>query len=164
MLSVIRVTSSISHQYQALLEPNAHKFERSNTTLSESRKEKVQKCKESYVVYKHKMLKQINSDTGISRKAMPIMISIVTDIFERFALLSSFITMLKQINPDTGISSKAIPIMNSIVTDIFERFALLSSFITVRKSTKSAILCNKGSKDFRIQTVKAVKTAFKDCL
>ncbi|XP_055426787.1 histone H2B type 1-A-like [Bubalus kerabau] len=41
--------------------------------------------KKSYSIYIYKVLKQIHPDTGISSKAMSVMNSFVTDIFERIA-------------------------------------------------------------------------------
>ena len=41
--------------------------------------------KKSYLIYIYKVLKQIHPDTGISSKAMSVMNSFVTDIFERIA-------------------------------------------------------------------------------
>ncbi|KAL0623352.1 Histone H2B type 1-A [Plecturocebus cupreus] len=41
--------------------------------------------RESYSIYIYKVLKQVHPDTGISSKAMSIMNSFVTDIFERIA-------------------------------------------------------------------------------
>ncbi|XP_023151701.1 histone H2B-like [Amphiprion ocellaris] len=41
--------------------------------------------RESYGIYVYKVLKQVHPDTGISSKAMSIMNSFVTDIFERIA-------------------------------------------------------------------------------
>ena len=46
-----------------------------------SRKKPVQ----TYSSYIYKVLKQVHPDTGISRKAMVIMESFVTDIFERIS-------------------------------------------------------------------------------
>ncbi|XP_078579669.1 uncharacterized protein LOC144863899 [Branchiostoma floridae x Branchiostoma japonicum] len=95
-------------------------------------------------------LKQVHLDTGISSKAMDIMNSFVSDIFERIAAEASRLTAvrlllpgelakhavsedtkavpnLKQVHLDTGISSKAMDIMNSFVSDIFERIAAEAS-------------------------------------
>jgi histone H2B len=40
---------------------------------------------ESYSTYIYKVLKQVHPDTGISKRAMSIMNSFITDIFERIA-------------------------------------------------------------------------------
>ncbi len=45
--------------------------------------------KESYAIYIYKLLKQVHHDTGISSKAMSIMNSFVTDIFERITAEAS---------------------------------------------------------------------------
>ncbi|XP_069749913.1 histone H2B 1/2-like [Narcine bancroftii] len=39
----------------------------------------------SYSIYIYKVLKQVHSDTGVSSKAMSILNSFVSDIFERIA-------------------------------------------------------------------------------
>ncbi|XP_067829781.1 histone H2B type 1-A-like [Heptranchias perlo] len=41
--------------------------------------------RESYSIYIYKVLKQVHPDTGISSKAMSVINSFVTDIFERIA-------------------------------------------------------------------------------
>ena len=41
--------------------------------------------KEVFSVYVYKVLKQVHPDTGVSCKAMNILISFVRDIFERIA-------------------------------------------------------------------------------
>uniref|UniRef100_A0A673TWZ7 Histone H2B n=1 Tax=Suricata suricatta TaxID=37032 RepID=A0A673TWZ7_SURSU len=47
---------------------------------------KRKKCrKESYSIYIYKVLKQVHPNTGISSKAMSVMNSLATDIFERIA-------------------------------------------------------------------------------
>lgn len=46
---------------------------------------KKKKRTESYSIYIYKVLKQVHPDTGISSKAMSIMNSFVTDLFERIA-------------------------------------------------------------------------------
>ncbi|KAG8014458.1 Histone H2B 1/2 [Nibea albiflora] len=48
-------------------------------------KKKRKTRKESYAIYVYKVLKQVHPDTGISSKAMGIMNSFVSDIFERIA-------------------------------------------------------------------------------
>eukprot|EP00808_Paulinella_micropora_P026379 g59041.t1 len=40
---------------------------------------------ETYSTYVYKVLKQVHPDTGISRKAMSIMNSFISDVFERIA-------------------------------------------------------------------------------
>ncbi|XP_012313938.1 histone H2B type 1-A [Aotus nancymaae] len=54
------------------------------TQKKESKKRRKTR-KESYSIYIYKVLKQVHPDTGISSKAMSIMNSFVTDIFERIA-------------------------------------------------------------------------------
>ena len=61
--------------------------------------------KESYGIYIYKVLKQVHPDTGISSKAMSIMNSFVTDIFERVAGEAS---RLAHYNKKSTISSREI--------------------------------------------------------
>lgn len=44
---------------------------------------------ETWSVYVYKVLRQIHSDTGISRRSMNIMNSFVSDVFDRLALEAS---------------------------------------------------------------------------
>merc|ERR1712139_566598 len=44
---------------------------------------------ETYAIYIYKVLKNIHSDVGISKKAMNVMNSFVNDLFERLALEAS---------------------------------------------------------------------------
>ena len=52
---------------------------------TEGSKKKSKKRTESYSMYIYKVLKQVHPDTGISKKAMSIMNSFVSDIFGRCA-------------------------------------------------------------------------------
>ncbi|XP_049428582.1 histone H2B-like [Epinephelus fuscoguttatus] len=61
--------------------------------------------RESYAIYVYKVLKQVHPDTGISSKAMGIMNSFVSDIFERIAGEAS---RLAQYNKRTTITSREI--------------------------------------------------------
>ena len=49
------------------------------------KKKRKGKRKESYAIYIYKVLKQVHPDTGVSSKAMSIMNSFVSDLFERIA-------------------------------------------------------------------------------
>ncbi|XP_023258594.1 histone H2B 1.1-like [Seriola lalandi dorsalis] len=51
-------------------------------SVSKTGKKKRKTRKESYAIYVYKVLKQVHPDTGISSKAMSIMNSFVSDIFE----------------------------------------------------------------------------------
>ncbi|OBS77046.1 hypothetical protein A6R68_16511 [Neotoma lepida] len=74
------------------------------TQKKEGRKRK--RCrKESYSIYIYKVLKQVHPDTGISSKAMSIMNSFVTDIFERIAGEAS---RLAHYNKRSTITSREI--------------------------------------------------------
>ncbi|KAM9335374.1 histone H2B 1/2-like [Symphorus nematophorus] len=61
--------------------------------------------RESYAIYVYKVLKQVHPDTGISAKAMGIMNSFVSDIFERIAGEASRLTVY---NKRSTISSREI--------------------------------------------------------
>eukprot|EP00127_Corallochytrium_limacisporum_P004545 Clim_evm15s167 gene=Clim_evmTU15s167 len=61
--------------------------------------------KESYSIYIYKVLKQVHPDTGISNKAMLIMNSFVSDIFERVANEAS---RLAKYNKKSTITSREI--------------------------------------------------------
>jgi len=49
------------------------------------KKKRTKKRSESYSIYIYKVLKQVHPDTGVSSKAMSIMNSFVSDLFERIA-------------------------------------------------------------------------------
>lgn len=67
---------------------------------------KRRRCrKKSYSIYIYKVLKQIHPDTGISSKAMSVMNSFVTDIFERIAGEAS---RLAHYNKRSTITSREI--------------------------------------------------------
>lgn len=75
------------------------------TTLTSEKKKKTKKRKESYAMYIYKVLKQVHPDTGISGKAMNIMNSFVSDIFERIAAEAA---RLSHYNKKSTISSREI--------------------------------------------------------
>ncbi|KAK2852044.1 hypothetical protein Q5P01_008320 [Channa striata] len=68
-------------------------------------KKKRKTRKESYAIYVYKVLKQVHPDTGISSKAMSIMNSFVSDIFERIAGEAS---RLAHYNKRSTITSREI--------------------------------------------------------
>ncbi|XP_023254640.1 histone H2B 1/2-like [Seriola lalandi dorsalis] len=74
-------------------------------SVSKTGKKKRKTRKESYAIYVYKVLKQVHPDTGISSKAMSIMNSFVSDIFERIAGESS---RLAQYNKRSTITSREI--------------------------------------------------------
>ena len=73
--------------------------------LNVKKKNGIRKRKESYKAYIYKVLKQVHPDTGISSKAMGIMDSFVSDIFERIASEAS---RLSHYNKRATISSREI--------------------------------------------------------
>ncbi|XP_042341742.1 histone H2B 1/2-like [Plectropomus leopardus] len=75
-----------------------------NTGGKSSRRRKRPR-RESYAIYVYKVLKQVHPDTGISSKAMGIMNSFVSDIFERIAGEAS---RLAHYNKRSTISSREI--------------------------------------------------------
>ncbi|XP_002746209.1 histone H2B type 1-A [Callithrix jacchus] len=74
------------------------------TQKKEGKKRKKTR-KESYSIYIYKVLKQVHPDTGISSKAMSIMNSFATDIFERIASEAS---RLVHYNKRSTLSSREI--------------------------------------------------------
>ncbi|KAI3374028.1 hypothetical protein L3Q82_022585 [Scortum barcoo] len=74
-------------------------------SVSKSGKKKRRTRKESYAIYVYKVLKQVHPDTGISSKAMGIMNSFVSDIFERIAGEAS---RLAHYNKRSTITSREI--------------------------------------------------------
>ncbi|KAI3373376.1 hypothetical protein L3Q82_006659 [Scortum barcoo] len=72
---------------------------------AKSGKKKRRTRKESYAIYVYKVLKQVHPDTGISSKAMGIMNSFVSDIFERIAGEAS---RLAHYNKRSTITSREI--------------------------------------------------------
>ncbi|EPY83126.1 Histone H2B type 1-A [Camelus dromedarius] len=68
-------------------------FKKAVTKTQKKEGKRRKRCrKESYSIYIYKVLKQVHPDTGISSKAMSIMNSFVTDIFERIAGEASRLT------------------------------------------------------------------------
>eukprot|EP00069_Balaena_mysticetus_P019567 bmy_12191T0 len=75
-------------------------------TKTQKKEKKRRRCrKESYSLYIYKVLKQVHPDTGISSKAMSIMNSFVTDIFERIAAEAS---RLAHYNKRSTVTSREI--------------------------------------------------------
>ncbi|XP_024104176.1 histone H2B type 1-A-like [Pongo pygmaeus] len=61
-------------------------FKKAVAKTQKKEDKKRKRCrKDSYSIYVYKVLKQVHPDTGISSKAMSIMNSFVSDIFERIA-------------------------------------------------------------------------------
>ena len=81
-------------------------FKKAVTKTQKKEGKKRRRCrKESYSVYIYKVLKQVHPDTGISSKAMSIMNSFVTDIFESIASEAS---RLAHYSKRSTISSREI--------------------------------------------------------
>lgn len=55
----------------------------------DGKKKKSKKSVESYKIYLYKVLKQVHPDTGVSSKAMSILNSFITDLFEKIATETS---------------------------------------------------------------------------
>jgi len=72
---------------------------------TEGKKKRTKKRVESYATYIYKVLKQVHPDTGISTKAMSILNSFVSDIFERIASEAS---KLATYNARSTITSREI--------------------------------------------------------
>ncbi|XP_065186474.1 histone H2B, gonadal-like [Sycon ciliatum] len=69
------------------------------------KKRRHRRRRESYSIYIYKVLKQVHPDTGVSSKAMSIMNSFVSDIFERIAAEAS---RLAHYNKKSTITSREI--------------------------------------------------------
>ncbi|XP_078069927.1 histone H2B 1/2-like [Mustelus asterias] len=81
----------------------AKKAQKKPATASGKKRRKTRK--QSYSLYIYKVMKQVHPDTGISSKAMSIMNSFVSDIFERIAGEAS---RLVHYNKRSTISSREI--------------------------------------------------------
>ncbi|XP_036974695.1 histone H2B 1/2-like [Acanthopagrus latus] len=77
----------------------------SKAVSKSGKKKRRRPRKESYAIYVYKVLKQVHPDTGISSKAMGIMNSFVSDIFERIAGEAS---RLAHYNKRSTITSREI--------------------------------------------------------
>ncbi len=62
---------------------------RGKTEKGAGKEKGTRKRKETFCSYIYKVLKQVHSDVGISKKSMEIMDSFVNDIFEKISLESS---------------------------------------------------------------------------
>ncbi|KAK3697744.1 hypothetical protein QZH41_001474 [Actinostola sp. cb2023] len=71
----------------------------------DGKKKRRRKRKETYSIYIYKVMKQVHPDTGISSKAMLIMNSFVSDVFERIATEAS---RLAHYNKKSTITSREI--------------------------------------------------------
>ena len=70
-----------------------------------SKSGRSKKRKESYAIYIYKVLKQVHPDIGVSSKAISIMNSFVSDLFERIAAEAS---RLAHYNKRSTITSREI--------------------------------------------------------
>ena len=69
------------------------------------KKKRKSKRIESYQTYIHKVLKQVHPEIGVSKKAMSIMNSFITDIFQRIATEAG---RLVSYNSKSTLSSREI--------------------------------------------------------
>lgn len=77
-------------------------------TSKDAKRENKKKRKsrhESYGIYIYKVLKQVHTDTGISKKSMSIMNGFIVDFFEKVALEAS---KLVRINKRSTMSAREI--------------------------------------------------------
>ncbi|XP_072862276.1 histone H2B type 1-A-like [Chlorocebus sabaeus] len=104
------------------------------TQKKEGKKRK--RCrKESYFIYIYKVLKQVHPDTGISSKAMSIMNSFVSDIFERIAGKAS---LLAHYDKHSTITSREIQTaMCLLLPGELAKHAVLEGTKAVTKYTSS---------------------------
>ncbi|XP_065177167.1 histone H2B-like [Sycon ciliatum] len=77
----------------------------SKKAVEGEKKKRTRRRRESYSIYIYKVLKQVHPDTGVSSKAMSIMNSFVSDIFERIAAEAS---RLAHYNKKSTITSREI--------------------------------------------------------
>ena len=75
-----------------------------NTTPNPHKKHKKKRA-ETFAIYIYKVLKQVHSDIGISKKAMSIMNSFINDSFDRIALEGS---KLVRFNKRRTLSSREV--------------------------------------------------------
>uniref|UniRef100_A0A061SDI2 Histone H2B n=1 Tax=Tetraselmis sp. GSL018 TaxID=582737 RepID=A0A061SDI2_9CHLO len=74
--------------------------------VAKDSKKKARKTKaETYKIYIYKVLKQVHPDTGVSSKAMSIMNSFISDLFEKIATEAS---KLARYNKKPTITSREI--------------------------------------------------------
>uniref|UniRef100_A0A671YEP1 Histone H2B n=2 Tax=Sparus aurata TaxID=8175 RepID=A0A671YEP1_SPAAU len=98
--------------------------------------------KESYAIYVYKVLKQVHPDTGISSKAMGIMNSFVSDIFERIAGEAS---RLAHYNKRSTITSREIQTaVRLLLPGELAKHAVSEGTKAVTKYTSSKLL-RKGN-------------------
>lgn len=86
----------------------ASKMTKENTNKANKKIEKKIRRKsrnETFSLYIYKVLKQVHSETGVSKKSMNIMNSFINDIFERIALES---TRLVRYNKKRTLSAREI--------------------------------------------------------
>ncbi|XP_027138349.1 uncharacterized protein LOC113746531 [Larimichthys crocea] len=103
-LSVVGNTSEIKMP-DAPKAPKKGSKKAVSKSVSKTGKKRRRTRKESYAIYVYKVLKQVHPDTGISSKAMGIMNSFVSDIFERIAGEAS---RLAHYNKRSTITSREI--------------------------------------------------------
>ncbi|QRV80530.1 Core histone H2A/H2B/H3/H4 [Ceratobasidium sp. AG-Ba] len=58
------------------------------THIDASKNQRMRPCKETYSSYIYKVLKQVHPDTGISNKAMAILNSFVSNMFEHTSIIA----------------------------------------------------------------------------
>nr|XP_033811842.1 uncharacterized protein LOC117365475 [Geotrypetes seraphini] len=99
--------------------------------------------KESYAIYIYKVLKQVHPDTGISSKAMGIMNSFVSDIFERIAGEAS---RLAHYNKRSTITSREIQTaVRLLLPGELAKHAVSEGTKAVTKYTSSKIVSKSTS-------------------
>uniref|UniRef100_A0A671TSD9 Histone H2A n=2 Tax=Sparus aurata TaxID=8175 RepID=A0A671TSD9_SPAAU len=111
-------------------------------SVSKPGKKRRTKRKESYAIYVYKVLKQVHPDTGISSKAMGIMNSFVSDIFERIAGEAS---RLAHYNKRSTITSREIQTaVRLLLPGELAKHAVSEGTKAVTKYTSSKLL-RKGN-------------------
>ncbi|XP_069038596.1 histone H2B 1/2 isoform X1 [Lepisosteus oculatus] len=111
-------------------------------TAGKGGKKRRKTRKESYAIYVYKVLKQVHPDTGISSKAMGIMNSFVSDIFERIAGEAS---RLAHYNKRSTITSREIQTaVRLLLPGELAKHAVSEGTKAVTKYTSSKLQLNQG--------------------
>nr|XP_033811863.1 uncharacterized protein LOC117365495 [Geotrypetes seraphini] len=122
----------------------------SKTQKKDGKKRKKQR-KETYAIYVYKVLKQVHPDTGISSKAMGIMNSFVSDIFERIAGEAS---RLAHYNKRSTITSREIQTaVRLLLPGELAKHAVSEGTKAVTKYTSSKIRTKENAQLLRLESI-----------
>ncbi|KAK3742942.1 hypothetical protein QZH41_003860 [Actinostola sp. cb2023] len=114
----------------------------------DGKKRRHRKRKESYSIYIYKVMKQVHPDTGISSKAMLIMNSFVSDVFERIATEAS---RLAHYNKKSTITSREIQTaVRLLLPGELAKHAVSEGTKAVTKYTSSNHICGHGDHPYHL--------------